>query len=451
MTEQRLAPVQQPAPHDDPAPGVVELPRVLFISVNPFSETSNNGKTFASFFRGYPIDRLAQLYFHREVPSSGVCQNYYHVTDEDLIRGVLRPWAIEGAPVDVTAPASGPLIPEAPHTALRRSRAARLARQALWSLIRFDGPRIAAWLDDFRPQVIFFCGGDAAALYAKVDGLARRYDAAVVYYITDDYVLPLRTRNLAAAVSRRWTRSAFLRMAQRADLVLTVGERMSQRYKESFGIDSTPIMNIVDVPAHLPARSHRHASPEDPLRFVYAGSYHSNRWRVLIELKASLGRLRQRGVHAELHVYGPEPTSEVADALHNPPLAHYGGLLDADHLPAALAAADVLVHVEADDPESVAVTALSVSTKIPEYLASGSPVLALGPADLASIEYLETHHAAAVVQPGDSAHLDDVVLHLVQSVQLRACLAERGHELARRHHDGDQVRAQLWRNLRALT
>jgi hypothetical protein len=39
------------------------LPRVLFVSVNPFSATSNNGKTFASFFEGYPKASIAQLYF----------------------------------------------------------------------------------------------------------------------------------------------------------------------------------------------------------------------------------------------------------------------------------------------------------------------------------------------------------------------------------------------------
>ncbi len=65
-------------------------PRVLIVTVNPLSKTSNNGKTFASFFRGYPKEKLAQLFFHREAPSSDVCERYYRIGDEQFTRYVLR-------------------------------------------------------------------------------------------------------------------------------------------------------------------------------------------------------------------------------------------------------------------------------------------------------------------------------------------------------------------------
>lgn len=427
-----------------------DLPRVLFVSVNPFSETSNNGKTFASFFEGYPEGRLAQLYFHREVPSSRVCSRYYHVTDEDILRSLWRPWSVTGAEVErgdqnVTSP-----LPSAPHNALKRSSLARLFRQVLWTGVRLENERLLSWLDNFDPQVIFFCGGDAAALYAKVERISQRYAAALVYYITDDYVLPVRSRNWAGAISRAWTRRVFLRMSRQADLVLTVGEKMSIRYEEVFGVKSSPIMNIVEVPGCGDKAIRRPGTVEKPVRLTYAGSFHSNRWRVLEQLRDSLERLSHQGVYAELHIYGPEPTKDVADAIHRPPLSRYGGLLDARQLGEALAETDILVHVEADDPESIAVTALSVSTKIPEYLASGKPVLAVGPNNVASIEYLSDNAAAAVVEPGDQRRLDAEILRLAKDPSFRAELGRRGHSLAMRNHDGRLVRARLWRDLKAL-
>ncbi len=36
-----------------------KYPRVLIITVNPLSTVSNNGKTYASFFKDYPKEKLA--------------------------------------------------------------------------------------------------------------------------------------------------------------------------------------------------------------------------------------------------------------------------------------------------------------------------------------------------------------------------------------------------------
>jgi hypothetical protein len=68
--------------------------------------------------------------------------------------------------------------------------------------------------------------------------------------------------------------------------------------------------------------------------------------------------------------------------------AGYMGSLSKDELNEVIREADVLVHVESFDRNSIESTRLSVSTKIPEYLAMGRPVLAVGPPDVASMEFL---------------------------------------------------------------
>ena len=49
----------------------------------------------------------------------------------------------------------------------------------------------------------------------------------------------------------------------------------------------------------------------------------------------------------------------------------------------------MLVHVESFDNKSRQLTKLSISTKIPEYLATGKPIIAIGPREVASLEYLK--------------------------------------------------------------
>ena len=56
-----------------------------------------------------------------------------------------------------------------------------------------------------------------------------------------------------------------------------------------------------------------------------------------------------------------------------------------------------LIHVEAFDEKIKKYTRLSISTKIPEYLAAQRPIIAIGPRDIASIEYLRDNNCAYVI------------------------------------------------------
>jgi len=436
----------------DAAAGTVNgerLPRVLFVSVNPFSETSSNGKTFASFFEGYPPESIAQLYFHRELPSSPVCDNYFRITDEDLLKDIVRPWRVTGDRVNNRSMSSLPHHGRT-HEALTHSWTARLLRQLLWTQVRFDNRKLLDWLDAFEPEVVLFCGGDAAALYRKVTSLADRFGAKMTFYITDDYVLPISSRNVAARGLRLWTRYVFRRLTSRADLVLTIGELMSKRYKEEFGFDSIAVMNMVDVPDVRPESRATAGVQGAQLTLVYAGSLHSNRWKVLAKVTESIERLNDHDVHVMLRIFGPKPPREALPLIDRPPFAIYGGLLSPEELALVIAEADVLVHVEADDPESMVATALSVSTKIPEYLASGRSILAVGPRGLASIEYLFAHDVASVIEPHDASGLDNAIEALALRPEVRIELGKRAFDLALSNHGGVHIRRMLWERLTRL-
>lgn len=66
-------------------------PRTLVVSNNPFSTTSNNGKTLASFFKDFPKDKIAQLYFSPALPDEESFPNYFQITDLQMFRSYF-PW-----------------------------------------------------------------------------------------------------------------------------------------------------------------------------------------------------------------------------------------------------------------------------------------------------------------------------------------------------------------------
>ena len=62
------------------------FPKVLVISHNVFSNTSNMGRTLKNFFIGWDKDSLAQLYLRSEIPTTNVCENYFRITDFDMLK-----------------------------------------------------------------------------------------------------------------------------------------------------------------------------------------------------------------------------------------------------------------------------------------------------------------------------------------------------------------------------
>lgn len=425
------------------------LPRVLIVSVNPLSQTNNNGKTIASFFDGYPIDKLAQLYFHRELPNSPVCERYFRISDEQMVKSFL-PWRKLGGPISPVTSLntfSRPTyLPAALHNWLKMSPFIRWVRSWMWMRTSFRQQPLAGWLDEYHPQAIFFCGGDAANLYPKVTAMSKRYGAPIILFITDDYVLgKVPGRNPFRRRLRSLVRHQFHRLWPTTSLVITIGEKMTRVYRERFGMNSVPAMNGVDRPSNE-VRADLH----QPVRLVYAGGLHTRRWESLAALGKALDRQTGLGGPAELHVHTAELPPGAAEAFAECRSIKVRGFLGAEELAAALAASDILVHVESFDPDAREVTWLSVSTKIPEYFAQGRTVLAIGPADLASIEYIAGEQAGFVASSLSDEALDAILGQIAADPAERARRSHKGLELVARNHDQTRTRDWLASELRRM-
>ena len=130
---------------------------------------------------------------------------------------------------------------------------------------------------------------------------------------------------------------------------------------------------------------------------VYAGGLHYNRWKVLAEVANALKEINASGkAQCFLKIYSSQKISpEITKQLTVENAAAFMGGASASAIADIYAAADVLLHVESFDKKAIAATKYSFSTKIPEYLSAGKCVLAVGPAEVASIQYL-TEFACAV-------------------------------------------------------
>ena len=117
----------------------------------------------------------------------------------------------------------------------------------------------------------------------------------------------------------------------------------------------------------------------------YVGGLHLGRDRIVSIVADALSRTpATRSWRVELFVPEVDRTraQRLDDTCAN---VSYGGSLEPRSVPAALMASSALLFMESDQVDLARFTRLSISTKVPQYLASGRPILVLGPSDQGSV------------------------------------------------------------------
>jgi glycosyltransferase involved in cell wall biosynthesis len=223
---------------------------------------------------------------------------------------------------------------------------------------------------------------------------------------------------------------------------MTISEAMAEEYGRRYGLRFEDFMNCASVPAECPPLCD--VPPGSPLKLVYVGGLHLNRWQAIRRIGEALDQLAEEGIPAELEIHAPETDFKLyAPQFEGIRTIRSGGSLTQEQIPAALRDADVLVHVESFDDASRRYTRLSISTKIPQYLAAGRPIFGYGPMEVASCGYLQSSACGVVVGVPDPQKILETLRTLLENSTMRRNCGRRAWEQACRRHDEKAVRERF--------
>jgi hypothetical protein len=381
-------------------------PRVLHVGFNPIGSPTNTGLTLSSMFGSWPSDRLFELYMMSRQTAGASRPNV-----------LLAPPMV--APVDgAIRRLVGSRMPSPASDGMNNSVQGRASSlpfryrlRAAASTLNDVGPVVVrgGWtapLQDFRPQVIHSLLGGVRVM-KLVARMSKLLDVPVVPHFMDDWPANLFADGKLLGLPRAEVERSMAEVMRRSPLCLAIGDDMRAEFAARFNTPCLVVGNSVDFDAFTspPAPVSEHQT------FTYVGGLHLGRdvmlGRVAEALAASPG--------STLRIHSPASDNARAEALAQryPSVVSLGGTVDPSQVPGVLVASDVLVFVESLEPHIFSFTRLSVSTKVPEYLAARRPVLALGPADQSSIRTLRMS-GAAVHSSGEAPH---DVAQAVQKVQ----------------------------------
>lgn len=359
-------------------------PKILIISNNALSETNNNGKTIASIFKNYPSKNIRQLYFNEEYPSGREVDSYFRILDKEMLKTHLNKKLVPGK--IVTQQKRENKIDEK-KLAVKKNNLTRFLREIIWKNKKWKTENLNEWLTEFQPDIVFFVAGDTSFVYDIVIKLKKEYQTNLITYITDDYILPRKTKDLWWWIRRRELLTKMNLVLSQTDLFVTISEKMRIKYLEIFGKDSVVAMNMSESLKMIESKK----QSKRQLKLIYAGGLHYERDKVLENLACQIKNINEKTnfLPAKLYVFtNQKPSEEFLTNINIENASNYCGSLNSEQLKNELNSADILVHVESFNPKNIESTRLSISTKISEYLSLGKPILAIGPGEIASMEFL---------------------------------------------------------------
>ncbi len=410
-------------------------PRVLVVSHNVFSSSGNMGKTMMHMLAGIPPDNLAQLYFHQEIPTRKCCLHYFRVTDSNILhslftrKGEYRTFG--ESDIDESAVRSRTdtgRLAKIYQFSRRRTPLIYFLRDTMWRLGKWKTRELMEWVRKFDPNVIFLAAGDYAFPYRIAICLSDRLHIPIVMWCADDfYIEPLNNGSFLRRIQCRKLVDLARKAIHQAGTIVTISDMMQRDYAQLFEIP-TKTVRISSTINHysLPAESRSGV--------VYVGNLGINRIAPLVELGRALKETAITGFET-IDVYSGERNPSILQQINKENGLDYRGCISEQEVERLLGASKFIIFAEAFDNNSVCRTKYSLSTKIAESLRSGACIIAYGPLEIASIDYLRQYHAAYILK--EARELPDAIRHLSAEPDEYSRYTQCAQALAERFHSAE--------------
>lgn len=415
-------------------------PKVLVISHNVFSKNTPMGKTLDTFFHGWDKKNIIQIFFHSEVPTSDVCTMYYRFTDVDALKAIIfrmhqgEYMSSEDLKLSRDTAVNTQKLTKIYNFGRKRLTMTYVLRDALWSMTAWRSKSFMKWLNDFNPEIIFFASSDYGFSYKIALSLANILKIPLITCCFDDYYLFNKNeKSYIGRLRHKYFRRVVKATMKRSSYVVTVNDSMSKVYTELFQ---------KECPVLYTATYIRNQQTNNIRRGIsYLGGLGLKRYEQLIDIGLTLKNMTSDEIPKFIDVYSGETDSTILKKMTLENGINFHGNVSQSEVAKIIARSMAVIHTESFDNEIKQRVMYSLSTKIPDSLASGACLLAYGPAEIASIDYLLKNDVAFVATNKDE--LKEKIEIIFTSEEERLRITNNAKKLAQNNHDSNTIPEHL--------
>lgn len=396
-----------------------KYPRVLIVNAQSIYKKNATGITLQSIWSEWDADCLLEIYSDPMVmDESNHKFKSYCISPNNVIR-LARGRVAQSINSNIKATNTQQRSNNKIKSYLRQFAVCELDSLA----VKLDESTLEA-IRVFQPQAIYTLGASVSIL-RLVNKLSVQLNIPVIMHFMDNWAEHIQWEdNPLLSLYKSSLKKKMLACIKRCKLVVTISSSMAEAYHEKFQKETLVLMNTVDISRFKGLTS----KDTGVTHFVYAGGLHLDRWKALREIALSIQQTNGKGI---LDIFTSKDNIELyRSGFETLPVAFYEAVPH-ERIDEVYQKADVLVHTEIESENLKGFFKYSISTKIPEYLATGKPILFYGPRDMKLFEYLLQNQVALTA--GTKEELYECVKRLMseenftEMCENAQCLAEKNH------------------------
>lgn len=415
-----------------------KLPKVLVIDVNAWRKDAGSN-TLRDIFLCWDPSNLAVVYTSSQLPDSDVCNHYFQISENQIIKSLYHPALRVGRPVEKTLSNN-----DADATAEKERYAKahkhhakwmRLAREVVWKFGHWKSDTLKKFVKDFNPDIIFVPIFPYAYMGRIQKYIIRLTRKPTVCYLADDNYSFDSCRDWMDYIHRFWTRQFVGPLARSCNQMFVIVDMEKEDTDRRFGTDSVILTKSID----FSNRQFEKRAINKPLRFVYTGGLIIGRDKTLALVADAINKINaeEGDVVAELFIYSQhQPTNEINNHI-NVGASHYCGSVPHQEIKGIQEQADVVVFAEGLEGKEANIAKLSFSTKITDYLANGKCVLAIGKENIAPMDYFQRNDSAVIAH--NAEEIEQQIRRIVTSPELISEYSRKAYDCAFKNHNREMM------------
>lgn len=282
---------------------------------------------------------------------------------------------------------------------------------------------LKAFINECHPDIVYSTFTNYREfILAKT--ISQKWGVPLVPHFFDDWPNVYYKDTTFSSLFKNHFLYEFKTVLKNVPICFCISEMMCAEYKKRYGVkNAIQLLNSVNG-YFFPRKNNK------PQVLLYVGSLYLDRGNTIKLLCDTLSELHS-GIRLcicapERHWRDYEPILDVY------PFVEYLGFFTSVNLSKVIEKSDALLFVESFRDSLLDYTRLSLSTRVPEYLSTGRPILAIGHQKQGTITYLKNHNVAYVVDNLNT--MQDVVHRLIEAEDVDSIL-DNARKLFKTKHE----------------
>ncbi len=400
------------------------------------------GNTYANLFEGIENVEFSSLYCKSNLPTADFVKRFFCITEKDIIRNLKDKNFIVGKEVKPETNTEQKKKQDKFSFTVRllRFKLFFWARDFVWKTGNWKSDSLKKFIQEINPDIIFAPLADNHSLNRLIDYVHRISNCKLALYAWDDiYTLNQFSFSPFFWIDRFYQRPAIKRLAKKSDLFYVISQKQKETYEKCFGRECKVL-----------TKGHAfEKKPEQikntPIKVVYTGNLGYQRWKSILALKEQLEKINEKEIKAQLFVYSKTALRKgVIKKIDDKKSVFFMGGVSHDEAIKIQKEADVLLHIESFAKKQRKLVKLSFSTKLVDYFATAKCIFAIGPKEVASIDYLIKNDAAVVAT--SKKEIGACLNAIINDDSTISWYGDKAWDCGKRNHGIKEIQNRLYQN-----